>query len=349
MRAALTLSCEKIGGDAVVGPEPIARPANAWRAACAEIAAAGDGPDALRAAIDRAFQPFAVSVDGDDRGTFTGYYEASLNGALTRSERYTVPLYGLPADLVAVPIKAFVPPGTALGAVPPTLIGRVVDGAPAAPGQQGSAKQLAPYYDRAAIDGADAVADKAPVVAWVDDPVDAHILHIQGSGQVRLPDGSMLRVGFAGSNGLQFSGIGSILLKEGVLKPGQASMIGVRDWLKANPERARDLMQRNARYIFFRRIDGAGPIGAEGVPLTPLRSLAVDTAYVPLGALVWLDTTDPDGTPLQRLFVAQDVGAAITGAVRGDVFWGAGDEAFSKAARMKSPGRLFVLVPKGPL
>ncbi|MDX2224037.1 MAG: MltA domain-containing protein [Rhodospirillaceae bacterium] len=333
---ALRLSCTALVAQdtqSPVGAGVAARPRGAWRAACDMLTAATD-PAALRQVLESAFEPLAVSVGGNDRGTFTGYYEATLTGDLSRSARFAVPLYGLPDDLINVPVKDFLPPNTALGDVPAALVGRVVD------------RKLAPYHDRAAIDGADAVADKAPVIAWVEDPVEAHILHIQGSGQVSLPDGTTIRVGFAGSNGRAFTGLGSILLAEGVLKPGQASMIGVRDWLKANPARAAELMNRNARYIFFRRIDGPGPIGAQGVPLTALRSLAVDPRFVPLGAPVWLDTADPDGVPLRRLMVAQDVGAAITGAVRGDVFWGTGAAAFDKAARMKSPGRFFVLVPR---
>ncbi len=218
--------------------------------------------------------------------------------------------------------------------MPPTVVGRVVD------------QKLKPYYTRSDIDAENVLGDQANVVAWVDSAIDAHVLHIQGSGQISLPDGTMMRVGYAGNNGHAFKGLGRILIDEGVLTPNTASMIAVRDWLKQNPERAAALMNQNARYIFFRKIEGDGPIGAQGVPLTPGRSLAVDTRYVALGLPVWLDTVDPDNAPLQRLVVAQDVGAAITGAVRGDFFWGAGEPAFGKAARMKSQGRYYVLVPK---
>lgn len=332
---ALGRSCQSLGNDKneTIGPEPASRPRAAWQVACATVAAAGNDGPALRAAIESAFVPYRLAgPDGED-GTFTGYYEATLNGALAPDARFKYPLYAPPGDLINVALKDFVPGFSAQSGVPGQIVGRV-DG-----------RQLKPYYPRAEID-ADAFRDKATVIAWIDDPVAVHILHIQGSGQVMLPDGAMTRVGFAAHNGHAFTGLGRILLDEGVLKPGDTSMIAVRDWLTRNPGRAQALMSRNARYIFFRRIDGDGPIGAEGVALTPLRSLAVDPKVVPLGAPIWIETVDPDNQPLERLMVAQDVGAAIQGAVRGDVFWGAGDAAFAKAARMKSRGRAVLLLPR---
>jgi len=333
--AAIGQSCKRLAveRDQTIGIGPAERPTAAWRSACDAVRAAGTDANALRAAIETSFIPHRVGgPDGED-GTFTGYYEATLNGSLTPDARFKYPLFAPPADLINVALKDFVPGFSAASGVPAQIVGRV-DG-----------RRLAPYHQRAVID-ADAFRDKAEVIAWIDDPVAVHILHIQGSGQVTLPDGTMIRVGFAAHNGHAFTGLGKILLDEGVLKPGEASMIGVREWLGRNPARAQDLMNRNARYIFFRRIDGDGPIGAEGVPLTPLRSLAVDSKIVPLGAPIWVDTVDPDNTPLQRLMMTQDIGAAIQGAVRGDVFWGAGEPAFAKAARMKSKGRAILLLPR---
>jgi len=177
-----------------------------------------------------------------------------------------------------------------------------------------------------------------------------HILHVQGSGRVVLPDGHIERIGFAGHNGRAFKGISSVLVESGALTSGNSSMIAVRDWLRTHSDQARELMNKNARYIFFRKVEGLdasdGPVGALGVPLSAGRSLAVDQRFIPLGAPLWLDTEDPDGVKLQRLVVAQDVGAAITGPVRGDLFWGHGEDAFAKAARMKSAGGYFVFVPK---
>lgn len=333
-RPALERSCGRIAktADAEIGTGPAARPAGAWKTACASVLAAGNDRNALRAAFEAAFVPHQVSAAAGDTGTFTGYYEATLNGSLTPDERFRFPLYAPPSDLITVALKDFVPNFTP-GAVPATIVGRV------------EGRAFKPYAARAEIDS-DGFRDRAEVVAWVDDPVAAHILHIQGSGQIVLPDGTIQRVGFAAHNGRQFTGLGRILIDEGVLSASGVSMIAVRDWLQKNPDRAKALMDKNARYIFFRRIDGDGPIGAEGVALTPLRSLAVDPRAIPLGAPMWLDVADPDGVPLKRLMMAQDVGAAITGAIRGDIFWGAGDAAFAKAARMNAKGRYFVLLPK---
>lgn len=346
---ALKRSCTKLGAlpsESIIGQGEIARPARTWQAACDGLAQLGDGDAAVRAALSRDFVAYRVAAaknqdQADERGTFTGYYEADLKGSLTQGGPYHVPIYGKPRDLVTVNLRDFLPPSAALPTgVPASLVGRVDPGA----------NQLKPYYTRAEIDAEGAIAGDADVLLWADDPVAVHILHIQGSGRVTLPDGQVMRIGFAGSNGRAFKGIGSILLESGALKPGGASMTHVREWLQQRPAEAARYMNQNTRYIFFRKLDPAetedGPVGALGVSLTPLRSMAVDPRFVPLGAPVWLDTADPDGVPLKRLMAAQDVGAAITGAVRGDIFWGAGEEAFSKAGRMKSGGGYVVFVPR---
>jgi len=184
-------------------------------------------------------------------------------------------------------------------------------------------------------------------LVWVDDPVDAFFLHVQGSGRVILEDGRVVRIGFAATNGLPFTAVGQVLLDEGKVAPGEASVQHIRDWLHANPQEASEVMRRNRRFTFFRLIEGEGPIGGHGVPLTPGRSLAVDPSFMPLGAPVWLDTTQPGSAePLQRLMVAQDIGGAIKGPVRGDFFWGYGEEALHHAGGMKETGRYFLLLPK---
>ena len=161
-----------------------------------------------------------------------------------------------------------------------------------------------------------------------------------------MPDGQRLRIAFAESNGRPFKGIGSILLQKGLLEPGQASMGSIKKWLKANPALARPNMDENQRYIFHRLGIPVGPVGALGVPLTAGRSLAVDKTFVPLGALLWLETTMPDNRPLKRLVLAQDIGGAIKGAIRGDYFWGSGgDEVLEAAGKMNAVGRYFVLLP----
>jgi membrane-bound lytic murein transglycosylase A len=339
---ALKASCAALSArnpDDAIGSDAIARPAKAWQAACAQVLGDAHDTDSLRAALEAAFTPYAVAGSDGDRGIFTGYYEAELAGSLTRTDRFKYPIYGVPRDLVTADLAAFAPDLAKAG--PRQIVGRVAEDR----GQQ----KLLPYFTREQIDSGGAVAATADILAWADDPVAIHILHIQGSGVMMLPDGSRLRIGFAGSNGRQFRGIGGILIEAGVLKPGGATMDAVRQWLTAHPADAVTYMNRNNRYIFFQirpATDQAGPIGAQGVALTPGRSLAVDTAILPLGAPIWLETADPDGAPLHRLVMAQDTGAAITGAVRGDFYWGTGEAAFQKAARMRSPGRYFVLVPK---
>lgn len=348
---ALHRSCARLktqAPDRTIGSGDIARPAAAWHAACDTLMRISSGDAPLRAALAEQFVAYRVSSGageaGNDRGLFTGYYEADVRGSLQQEGTYQYPIYGLPRDLVTVDIRDFAAAANLPAGIPTNIVGRVVD--------TGRGMRMTPYYSRAEIDGAGAVANSADVLVWVDDPVAAHILHVQGSGRVTLPDGNLMRIGFAGSNGRAFKGIGSILIEAGALKPGGASMIAVRDYLRAHPDEAVKHMNLNNRYIFFRRLDPSeaedGPIGASGVSLTPGRSLAVDPRYIPMGAPLWLDTKDPDEIPIQRLVVAQDTGAAITGPVRGDYFWGHGDEAFMKAARMKSSGGYVVFVPKAP-
>jgi membrane-bound lytic murein transglycosylase A len=306
--------------------------------ACAAVLDAGPSAKDIQAAIEGAYQPLSVIAEGKPEGMFTGYYEAALRGSLQREGAYQHPLYGVPKSLINVSLKDFVSPAALEGSdVPKTIVGRI-DG-----------RQLKPFFTREDIDLGNAIAEDSDVIAWIDDPVDVLVLHIQGSGQVTLPDGQVMRVGFAGHNGHTFRGLGRILIDEGALPQGTASMIAVRSWLKENPKRAQELMVQNARYIFFRRIEGEGPIGAAGVALTAGRSIAVDPRYVPLGSLLWLDSIDPDRTAIRRLVMAQDTGAAILGGVRGDYYWGSGEAAFTKAARMRSPGRYDILVPRASI
>jgi membrane-bound lytic murein transglycosylase A len=348
---ALHRSCGRLqaqAADRVIGTGSIARPASAWHTACDAILRVTSGDAALRAALTDNFVAYRVSngsgEPGSEHGLFTGYYEAELRGSLEQGGTNQYPIYGVPRDLVSVDVRDFVTAANVPSGVPTSIVGRVVD--------SGRGLRMSPYFTRAQIDAERAIASSADVLVWVDDPVAVHILHIQGSGRVTLSDGSVMRIGFAGSNGRQFKGIGSILLEAGQLKPGGASMIAVRDWLRAHPDEAAKYMNLNTRYIFFRKLAPSetedGPVGASNVSLTPGRSLAVDPRYIPYGAPLWLDTKDPDEIPIQRLVVAQDTGAAITGPVRGDYFWGYGEEAFMKAARMKSTGGYVIFVPKAP-
>ncbi len=300
-----------------------------WKTFCDGIERLKDRPsNQIRKFIESTMTPYAVYTYGTQQGTFTGYYEASLKGSLVKDDVNIYPIYGLPPDLVQLDTKGVCKAGGDTG----VRIGRIEDG------------NFKPYLTRADMTSEMC---KAPVLLWVDDAVDAFILHIQGSGRVETPDGIM-HIGYAGNNGHEFVGIGSIMSKEGVLEQGKASMPEIRKWLKENPQKAEQLMNKNPRFIFFKILEKAdGPLGALGVPLTAGRSLAVDTRFIPLGSLLYLDTTTPDGKDIQSLVVAQDKGGAIKGAVRGDYFWGYGEDAFFTAGRMKSTGRYFLLWPKG--
>ncbi len=334
---ALTRSCARLlrqPDDRPVGP-PVASGGLAgtvadWRAPCAALQ--GFSPDddaAVRAALEQHFRPFAVSNAGKREGLFTGYYEAELKAAADPAAPGATPLYRVPDDLVTVDLALF-----RADLRGEKIIGRVEDG------------RLVPYLTREEID-AGALNDRGLELAWAADPVDAFFLHVQGSGRVIFPDGRVKRVGFAGSNGHPFYAIGRALIDEGVVSRKNASMQKIRDWLRANPEKAQEMMQRNARYIFFREITGEGPIGAQGVALTPGRSLAVDSSLLPLGVPLYLDTTWPaSDRPLRRLMVAQDVGSAIKGAVRGDFFWGSGEAALAEAGRMKQSGVYYLFLPR---
>ncbi len=304
-----------------------------WRSVCAEAAgiAAADHA-AARGFFERRFRPFRVVGKDGDTGLITGYYEPELEGARRPGDAYSVPLYTRPRDLVTVNLAEF---GDAYAEE--RLAGRVEDG------------RLKPYYSRAQIaDGA--LAGQGLEIVWVADPVEAFFLQIQGSGRVRLPDGEVMRLGYAATNGRPYTAIGRELVAEGALALEHVSLQSIRAWLRANPQRRRDILDRNRSYVFFRELRGEGPVGTQGVALTPGRSLAVDRRFLPLGVPLWIDTPDPldPGNPLRRLTVAQDTGGAIRGAVRADLFCGAGPEAEERAGRMRSPGRYYVLLPVDP-
>ena len=264
-----------------------------------------------------------------DQGLFTGYFEAELNGSLTRDDTFKTPLYARPKDLITVDLGQFDESLKGKG-----VVGQVDEG------------RLIPYPDRGTIESG-ALADKGLELLWIDDPVDVFLLQVQGSGRVILPDGNVVQVGFAAHNGRSYHSIGRWLIDQGELQAHEASWDGIRGWIEEHPDRASELFAYNPRFIFFRLLDGPGPIGAEGVALTPERSMAVDTRFIPLGMPLWLDTVRPGGSkePMQRLMVAQDKGGAIKGVVRGDFFWGYGDDALAQAGRMKSSGRYFLLLP----
>ncbi len=199
------------------------------------------------------------------------------------------------------------------------------------------------YFTRPEIEDG-AIADRAPILAWAADNVDLFFLEIQGSGRVRFPDGTVMRLGYANQNGRDYVAIGRLLRERGILPPGGANMQAIKDWMRANPDQGRQLMRENLSYIFFRELTGAGPLGAMNVPVSPKATVAADPRFVPLGAPVFLAMDRPEA---YGFWVAQDTGGAIKGANRFDTFWGAGEDATRIAGGMSANGVAWVLVPKG--
>ncbi len=338
---AFRLSCERLltlPDDRPMGDATFGTVAD-WRPACtAAVADASTDADGARAFFQTWFRPVAIRNNGDDIGLFTGYFEPELNGHHEKAGPFQVPIYAPPTDYVRADLGEF-----REDLKGQRIVGRLING------------RLRPADTRAEID-AGALEGRAEALLWVDDPVDAFFLHIQGSGVVNMADGSVVRVGYAGANGHRYHAIGRSLVANGAMTQDEVSMQSIRTWLAENPAQASALMQENASYIFFRRLDGAAPIGGQGVPLTPGRSLAIDDAWLPYGLPLWVDTVTTDrqaeaGDPehFRRLMIAQDTGGAITGIVRGDVYWGTGDAAGAIAGRMREAGRYYGLLPRALL
>ncbi|MEP2828521.1 MltA domain-containing protein [Parvibaculum sp.] len=298
------------------GGDPLYGRAGAWQPACE--AAAKVGPGAGAANARGFFQHWFVPVRFPaTRGLFTGYYEPEMKGSLTRHGVYQTPVLAPPAGF------------------------RMVDGGGSFPA-------------RAQIENGALDTQKLALV-WLESPIDAFFLHVQGSGRVRLETGEIVRLSFAAKTGHPYTSIGKLLVERGEMPLEEVSMQTIRAWLSAHPAEGRALMRENESYIFFRILrdvdPSSGPPGAEGVPLTPGRSLAIDRSMHPLGVLLFLTTEHPtaDGAnsvEVRRLMVAQDTGSAIKGLQRGDIFFGSGEEAGEIAGRMKAEGELIALVPK---
>ena len=284
----------------------------------------------LQLALQRDFAVYRVTVPV----LFTGYYEPVLNGSLVRTERYRYPLYRRPDELVEVDLSMFSPEHAG-----EKLYGRVVKG------------KLVPYFSRAEIDGQGVLAGKQYELVWVDDPVARFFLHIQGSGQIQLPDGQRLRVGYTGTNGKPYQSIGKLLIDQGKLRPGETSAPAIRRYLQTHPDEQDAVLFHNQRYVFF-QITADGPHGSLGVPLTPGRSLATDPKVYPLGALGFIHARRPvvdsqeqvTWQEFSRFVLLQDSGAAITGWGRGDLFGGGSDGI--EAGYMAQEGELYLLVRK---
>jgi membrane-bound lytic murein transglycosylase A len=294
-----------------------------WAESCS---AAANWPDTD---AGRFFARYFGTVQvGTGSAFVTGYYEPEIVASRTKRAGYEVPIYGRPADLIDVD----------LGQFSSDLAGKKIRG-------RVDGNRFIPYFDRAAIEGG-ALAGRGLEIAWAADAAEFFFLQIQGSGRLRLADGSVMRIGYDSQNGRDYVGIGKMLLDRGELQPGQASMQGILDYLRADPVRGAKVMNENPSWVFFRELTGPGAIGALGVPVTGRASLATDPKYVPLGAPVFLslDRAEPNG-----LWIAQDTGGAIKGANRFDSFWGAGDQARAIAGGMSARGSALILLPRASI
>ena len=300
-----------------------------WQAACADAAT---WPAGNAAAFFTSH--FETAEIGDGQTFATGYYEPEIAGSREHLAGYDVPVYALPPDLVrAWPEDT--PPEQRTGRAPL--------------GRYDASGKFVPYYTRAEIEDG-ALAGKGLEIAWAKDPVEFFFLQIQGSGRLVAPDGSVTRIGYAGQNGGGYTSIGKVMRDQGLIGdgPGQyaPSMQGIMQYLRANPEAGRQLMRTDDSYVFFRVLEGDGPIGALGVPVRRQSSVAADPAFIPLGAPVFLQVDRPEAG---GLWIAQDTGGAIKGANRFDTFWGAGADARTIAGGMSARGTALVLLPKGTL
>ena len=307
-----------------------------WKDVClAARTVNGSDAQAVRAFFETNFVPFqVVNADGSQAGLVTGYYEPLLRGARKRGGPYQTPLYRVPDDILTIDLGNVYPELKGL-----RLRGRLVG------------KKVIAYPSRAELMQSGELIGKE--LLWVDDPIEAFFLQVQGSGRVQLAGSNqVVRLAYADQNGQPYKSIGRYLVDNGEMTLDQASAQNIKAWFLAHPERQQELLNANPSYVFFREekvIDPAiGPKGALGVPLTPQRSIAIDPQYIPLGAPAFLATTQPNSkVPLQRLVMAQDTGGAIKNAVRADYFWGFGAQAGEMAGRMKQRGALWVLLPNG--
>lgn len=261
-------------------------------------------PEAARSFFEIFFRPVQT---GEPPALFTAYYEPELRGSPIRTPRFAYPIYRKPPELAS-------------------------DGA---------------WYSRAEIDTAGRLQGRGLELAWLEDPVEVYFLQIQGSGRIRMPDGHVIRVGYAGKNNQPYRSIGQELIRRGELTPSEASAETIQAWVRRNPAEGQQLLNHNPSFVFFRKIadldPGEGPIGAMGRSITTMRSIAIDPAFVPLGAPVWVEKEGAD--PMRRLMIAQDTGGAIKGPQRADLFFGTGPEAGRLAGQIKDGGRMVVLVP----
>ncbi|MFO2462099.1 MltA domain-containing protein [Pseudomonas sp. 15FMM2] len=311
-------ACQRLKNDAV------------WGATCAAAANVPAAASDIRNFLKQQLDVYSLrSTDNTPNGLITGYYEPVYPGSLTETETAHVPVYGVPDDLIIVNLES----------IYPELKGKRLRG-------RLEGRVLKPYDDAGTINQQ---GSSAKPIAWLTQPMDLQFLQIQGSGRIQLADGRQLRVGYGDQNGFPYRPIGRWLVEQGELNKADVTMGTISAWAKAHPERIPELLASNPSYVFFsaRPDSNEGPRGSLNVPLTAGYSVAVDRKVIPLGSLLWLSTTRPDGAPIVRPVAAQDTGGAITGEVRADLFWGTGDAAGELAGNMKQQGQIWMLWPKG--
>lgn len=336
--AAFKISCSaflKQDPEKDVGSSYIPLKAKDWQPVCRALNALESmNQETAKLFFETWFKAFEFQDDAPIQGLFTGYYLPKLKGSLVRTEEFSTPVYGMPTDLIKVSLTLFNPDWSQR-----PLVGRV------------NKQSLLPYYTRKEINH-HAIDNLAPILAWLPSQFDRLILEIEGSGVIELPNGSDLYLGYAAQNGAKYTPIANVLIKKGVMTKDSASMQRIAAYFKEHPGEMEPVIENNQSFVFFSVLRQKAALGSQGVELSPGYSLAVDRKWIPLGAPIWLETQHPlpsgnKTVPFKRLMIAQDTGGAIKGVVRGDVYFGAGEEPAAIAGKMKHPGRYWVLLPHG--
>lgn len=319
-----------------IGTDALPLKAGDWKDAC-QAANKLDHPSSktIRRFFKTWFKPVTFyENDKPTKGLFTGYYLPTLKGSLTKTEQFNIPIYSVPRNLIVLDLGQF-----SSKLKNKTIIARI------------EKDKILPYHTRAEINQGK-IKDKAKVIAWVDSRIDRLFLDIQGSGVIELPDGKLMYINYQQENGRSYTALAQVFIDKGLMTRDNASMQRIRAYLKKHPKRMNEFLHQNESFVFYRQLKDDNISGAQGVTLTSGYSLAVDRKWIPLGTPLWLSTTHPDKNDpnqerlMQRLMVAQDTGGAIKGKVRGDVYWGGGEEAYSIAGHMKNHGRYWLLIPK---
>ncbi len=301
------------------------------------VAAAPASGEQARDFFEKNFRPARIATLGETSGFLTGYYEPVVEGSRMPSDEYNVPLYRRPSNLIAGGRRRSAENFPNKGPV----------------GRKVGRRKMAPYYDRAEIEDG-ALDGRGLEICWLKDPIDAFFIQIQGSARVRLTDGTVLRVNYDAHNGWPYTPIGKPLIDRGIVPKEEMSMERLRQWMAANPEEGKELRRQNRSFVFFRETglsDQDEPVGAQGVPVTPGRSIAVDRAIHVYGTPFFIEADLPidsekSTTKFRRLMVAQDTGSAIVGVARADIYFGAGNDPGRVAGRIRNPGRFAMLIPR---